>query len=570
MQPRKVYDKNSILQKFNISSATLDNWIRTSIPNARNGNEYDVYIIENFIKNTNKLKSMANKKSNTDFICYSELLKYLNNDEWVSDFIKIMYKMETTDIANEIVYLYENRLLGIEPVSYLSSIIPHNDFYSYSVAYQILLNSGDKSKMGAYYTPKFIVQGIVESLVERDKKFLEPCCGVGFYTIEYIIAYKNKFNCFPDGLIYSNEIDPISAEITRLNIINLTKDKMPNFTVTCGDGLTLPYNDIDLIITNPPYGIKCNYSMMKTKEIFSHFIHKSLHQYLSKNGKMNFVLPSSVLSIERHKEIRKYILTKHTLESVKYYGKSFDGVFSDIVSIQITNKEPKNNTTLLLNDEVNRVPQIFFEKNDYKITNMSEEDIKFIEGCYNFPHFRLSDEIATFAMGIVTGNNSNFIFDEIPKQQYKEIISGKEVSLGNINYQRKKYILDAPSKYQQKPDMSLFLNKKIIYKFISNSIISAVDTSGILTLNSANFILLKNGIEEEYVSALLNSKLVNHIYRMKFGNPLKVLKTNIQELPIFIFSSEINKQIVDNYKNGLHLYNDLIIEDNIKNYISQK
>lgn len=570
MQLTSTYNKNSILKKFNISSATLDNWIRNSIPHALNNNEYSLGVIEKFIKDNRKLESRANKKNSGNIEYPKELVKYLNNSEWVKDYICFIDGKDKTNIANEIIDLYRSRLTGVEPINNLAAIIPHNELYSYSVAYQILLDSGDKSKTGAYYTPKFIVQAIVESLVSKDKKFLEPCCGVGFYTIEYIIAYKNKFNCFPDGLIYSNEIDPISAEITRLNIINLTKDKMPNFTVTCGDGLTLPYNDIDLIITNPPYGIKYNYSEMKTTEIFSHFIHKTLSQYLSKNGLMNFILPYSVLSVEKHKEIRKYFLTKYTVENIKHYGKSFDGVFSDIVSLQIVNKKPRNNIIKMSNGENKEIPQLLFVKNDFKITHINEKDIEALEDYYSVPHCTLND--ATFALGIVTGDNSSFVFNEVPSQSYKEIISGKEIYSGKIDYKEKKYILNNPSKYQQKPDMSLFLKKKIIYKFISKEIVSAVDTSGILTLNSANLIILKNGsgLEEEYVSAILNSKLINHIYKMKFGNPLKVLKKSIQELPIFIFSNEVNKKIVENYKKGLHADNDLIIEENVKKYIFTK
>jgi hypothetical protein len=57
---------------------------------------------------------------------------------------------------------------------------------------------------------------------------------------------------------------------------------------------------------------------------------------------MNFVLPSSVLDVSKHKEIRKIILDQFFLERIKFYGKSFSGVFSDIVFIQIKNNQKEN------------------------------------------------------------------------------------------------------------------------------------------------------------------------------------------------------------------------------------
>lgn len=558
--------KNEVLSKFNISSATLDNWVRTSIPNALIENNYDLSIIEKFVKDNKKLESRANKKKNTSIEYPKELVKYLNHNEWVAEYIKYIQGKDRDSISNEIINLYKERLNDIQSQYPLAEIIPHDDLYSYSVAYQILLDAGDKSKTGAYYTPKFIVQAIVESLVAKGKKFLEPCCGVGFYTIEYIRAYKNKFNCFPDGLIYSNEIDPISAEITRLNIINLTGNEMKNFYVTCSEGLSLPYTDIDLVITNPPYGIKYKYSSMNTTEIFSHFIHKTLSQYLSKDGVMNFILPYSVLSVEKHKEIRKYFLENYTVENIKHYGKSFDGVFSDIVSIQIIKQKSKNNIIKMINGEEKEVPQKLFIQNDYKITHVNQNDVNLISKYYKHPHCTLSD--ATFALGIVTGDNKNFVLEKEPTNILcKEIISGKEVGKGIISYEYKKFIIDTPNKYQQKPDMSLFLKKKIIYKFISKEIVSAVDTKGTLTLNSANLILINNGLSEEYVSAILNSELINRIYKMKFGNPLKVLKKSIQELPIFLFEKAVQDKIIENYKNGFHKENDQIIEENVNKFI---
>ena len=139
------------------------------------------------------------------------------------------------------------------------------------------------------------------------------------------------------NLVFCNDIDAYAVQITKLNIEYL----FPNlqFQIKCDDGLELQWQQkFDFIITNPPYGIKHKHHTLKTTEIFSQFIYSSLFKYLNENGIMNFVLPSSVLDVNKHKEIRKIILDQFSLERIKFYGKSFSGVFSDIVFIQIKNK----------------------------------------------------------------------------------------------------------------------------------------------------------------------------------------------------------------------------------------
>ena len=145
-------------------------------------------------------------------------------------------------LAKDIVDLYKSRLNNKNTPNELSNIIPHDDLYNYSVAYQILLDSGNKSKIGVYYIySKIYCSRHNWEFSWKNKKILESCCG-GWFLYNWI--YKNKFGAYPNGLIYLNEIDPISAEITKLNIINLTKNQMSDFVVTCCGGLSLNYNDI--------------------------------------------------------------------------------------------------------------------------------------------------------------------------------------------------------------------------------------------------------------------------------------------------------------------------------------
>ncbi len=79
----------------------------------------------------------------------------------------------------------------------------------------------------------------------------------------------------------------------------------------------------------------------------------------------------------------------------------------------------------------------------------------------------------------------------------------------------------------------------VVYKFISKNVDWAVDDTGALLLNSANFIILRSGgvlkeLGEQYVCEALKSDRMKQFHRLKFGGVIKVLKGNLGKLPIWI------------------------------------
>lgn len=554
-------NKSDVLKILNISALTLDNWIKNFIPNALSNKIYDLNFIQEFILKEKKLSQRANKKHSTTKEISKELIKYLEKTAWLGDFLIYISDKEYYLVAEELIHTLQQRIYKMQCNDKLESILPYNEMYAFSVAYQILLNSGEKSRTGSYYTPKFIVNDILESTIEINKTILEPCCGVGFFALEYIKLYKTKFNELPQNLLFCNDIDPYAVQITKLNI-ELFYPSL-NFQIKCENGLEISWDEkFDFIITNPPYGIKHKHASLHTTEIFSQFIYSSLFKYLKLDGIMSFVLPTSVLSVSKHKEIRKIILDNFSLEKIKFYGKSFEGVFSDIVCIQIKNNSLKNPKVHLISQNLSYFPQQRFIDNNYIIFIDQSIDQTKIEDYYNVPHITLNE--AEFSLGIVTGNNDFFILSK-PKINTLPILSGKEIEPGIILYHNQKHILNLFDKFQQNPKQNIFLEKKIIYRFICNKIISAVDLSGTLTLNSANFIIINQiDLDLEYVSAILNSDIINKIHKVKNGNSLKVLKQHLKVLPIFVFSKQIQLTIVNNYKKGFHKENNLIIEKQIR------
>ena len=87
------------------------------------------------------------------------------------------------------------------------------------------------------------------------------------------------------------------------------------------------------------------------------------------------------------------------------------------------------------------------------------------------------------------------------------------------------------------------IERKLVYKFVSNKLMFAYDDTSSLFLNSAN-ILIPNisGMSTKTVLAFLNSSLYQFLYEKLFGE-LKVLKGNLMELPFPKIDSETNNTL---------------------------
>lgn len=153
--------KNQACLYLDISPATLDNWVKNHIPEAKTGNGYDIECVKTFIIENNKLEKRANKKLSSLIENNSQLLAYLSDDQWVSTwvlFVENNSHLPLKDIINNLALKRSHQLFdNSEYLDNVSDIIPETSF-ALGIAYQIILNSGDKSGSGSYYTPKWLVE----------------------------------------------------------------------------------------------------------------------------------------------------------------------------------------------------------------------------------------------------------------------------------------------------------------------------------------------------------------------------------------------------------------------------
>ena len=253
---------------------------------------------------------------------------------------------------------------------------------------------------------------------------------------------------------------------------------------------------------------------------------------LKEGGVLSFVLPESILNVKIHSDIRKYIISNYHISRIEQKKKIFKNVFSPAAVIDIRNTENNDEVEILNLSENFRISSDRFSSNSNYIfdINVDPLDEKIISKIYSLKHTTLKGN-ATWALGIVTGNNPYYIKDK--KDRWNEpIIKGKDLSPFKIT-PPDTFIKFEPERFQQTAEASFYrCGEKLIYKYISNRLIFACDRNQRLTLNSVNILIPQiDGVDMKVIMALFNSELYQYIFQKKFSS-VKVLRNHIEELPV--------------------------------------
>lgn len=568
--------KNETLNKYNISDTTLRNWNKLNyIENINNVKEEE---IENVIKN--KIGIRRNKKNSIDNIIPISYIddkniipiikrilelkeKYdVSNNEILHETVIYLLNKRKLEIPNEVQQILKERNTNLEFLKEFKRIKikyeDDNDFLG--CLYMSLISIGKKDMNGIYYTPYKVVDKIVSSVdFKKNKLIVDPGCGSGNFLIQ--VFKKMKSNGITISSIINNlygfDEDEVAVLLAKINIYLLNKRVDFNkINIYKKDFLNDNINKkFDIVIGNPPWGKK--YTLNERKKFkekfgvvfskmdsFGQFIVRSF-EVMNDGGILGFVLPSSILNIATHENIRK-VLLNNKIVYIKTIGREFDEIVTDVIIIKVQ-KSCTTNNTCIYNDAT--VDQNDFIKNPYYnflIKDFLSKNI--LNKVKNFNSFHLVDNV-DYALGIVTGDNNKFV-TQTKTNDNEYIISGKDIDKYNIDYSKiQNYITFKKENFQQVANEKFYRNKnKIIYKFISKKLCFAAEQKGTLTLNSANVICLPEQYDLYYITAILNSR-ITQLYFEDTYNTHKVLKNHIQSFYIPNFEEYTVKQISEICKN---------------------
>lgn len=523
-----------------ISRTTECNWRRL-------GTEYET-----------KLVSRANKTLSKKRIIPVEYFSCPTNIEFAMKLVAL-FQEERLNVLDVVVavakkILQREGLLTKPAIKYLLETTPHRIIDIRAAGeidgeeddllggiYQALLPEGERNLGGIYYTKKAVAEKMTNHCPQgEDVKFLDPCCGGG-------MMFKTLKNVLPQN-IYGIDRDPIAVFIAKINLIRWfsSYDFEPN--IFCADYLNPSLEQrlfpvfrlkYDAIATNPPWGADGN-----GKETFDLFYRKAFSQ-LKEGGMISFLFPQSIMSVAAHRDLRDFILSNGALQQITQYAGLFSGVTTKYVGV-IAAKTFIQDYVIYDNAEGEilgkmKLSSIVGHKNlsfDY----IDEDSAGILTTIEKAAPLRLENR--GWALGIVTGDNKNKLSLDA-KQGWEPIYTGKEVSRYVLSPPKNFILFDRSKMQQVAKDEYYRANEKLIYRFICSDLRFSYDNTGALTLNSANVLVpYIEGMSVKCVMAFLNSKVLNFYYRTRFGS-VKVLKSNLLQLPFPRITKELEHEIVN-------------------------
>ena len=569
-----------------ISLATKQNWHRLGIFHTHDLNKNATNHTQ---RTTQKLTTRANKKLSTKNIIPTEYFcntKNIPQIQHIAQYISAKkYPIQNAIFSLALNLLRAKNLLHKPHIKstlqeydwtpcddLLDFALPCDEIDVLGLLYQCLLCEGEKNIMGAYYTPHAITKAMTQNLdFSKGQILLDPACGSGAFLLRLENANPSQ--------IFGIDNDPIAVFIAKINLLVKFSDLEFIPQIYCADYLEfstkslfenkiqnpLQNTHFDYIITNPPWGVcKANkkaksytndyVAHITSGERFSLFFVKS-YEYLKPNGIMKFLLPKSMLNVKAHRDLRSFILGNGVLQEIRHYANIFSGVSTEFVSVEhkklhkILESRAKSHIKLNLttkckiikNNQMLEVPlSAFHISQNLNFSALTKQDLAIIEKVKAQGKFDLSQSI--WALGIVTGDNKNALHKEHILGS-EAIYTGKEIIPYRLQKTRNFIVYDRVKFQQVAKDEIYRAKEKLVYKFISNKLAFAYDSSGALFLNSANILIPRiPNMSIKTALGFLNSELFAYLHQNLFGE-IKILRGNLEQLPFPQITHSQDKKI---------------------------
>ena len=470
---------------------------------------------------------------------------FLTLDEYRQVTMKSIRQFQSHQVGKQKLQARANKLLkdSHDPdlvQQQLQALMTTSSSDTWSDGYETMLSESFKNKEGIFYTPKAVVDDMMKTIeIQPSTRFLDPCCGSGNFLLRAVEMGVRLDN------LYGFDTDPNAVMIAQQRIKDLTGCEAPH--VICADFLQeCPKLDItfDLVFTNPPWGKKLSkqkrmeyalkYHAGNSADTCSLFLFAILSK-LRPDGVMGLLMPESFYNIAVYEDARKAVLDK-TILSMKDYGKPFKNMYS-AVAITIKQRAKEDDQPIVCQTGGRtyvRQQDSFLSMPRCNLNYWtSSSEMQMLTELMRNPSLSLKGH-AIWGMGIVTGNNAKMCKHSYHKG-LKPVYRGKDLFPGRMKAASLFINPKDFPRYQQMAPLELFhAPEKLVYRFISNTLVFVCDTRQRYILNSANMFILDETfpLTAKQLAELMNSPLTNWVFRQLFHTH-KVLRGDLELLPIF-------------------------------------
>ncbi len=482
---------------------------------------------------------------------------------------------------------------------------------------------------GAVYTLNQIVDDIVGAAIDnylKSKKILPTiqvldfACGTGRFYVSAIKRIAQELNVQESDVVLNNvnaiDLDPNAVNVTRikgysfLETISNKQIEIITSRILWRNGLmssglladnlhALSQNDFDgkihsgfdIIVSNPPYLVQKNSKKGGTEESARRFknqvdyfkksgeyvysIEGMLNLYqlsiermltmMKPGGELGVICPSSLFADISATKLRKHMLCKHNVRSIRYYAED-DLIFENVLQATVIFQLQKGGETdtIYVDDgkssfeiDINLVKQLFPDKMEIPFITKPEWDI--LKHLSSFKKMKDIPEIRNKRGELDVSLCSPYITKS--KTKYR-LVRGNMVSPEGIKDINGEYVLeeflDQKSEDFKNND---FGKKRLVCQQISNGgqfrrlKFVFCDKSDILG-NSCNY-LSSNAIMLKKLYLIMNSSLLNWRFKITSSNN-HINNYELAELPMPDFdkidasAKFASQEELDNYVNSLY------------------
>ena len=323
---------------------------------------------------------------------------------------------------------------------------------------------------GQYFTSRGMVNMIFDNLPEcdfiKDKlsefKALDPFMGTAGFLTEIYKRYSKS-------TIHGSEIVAKTWNLAIMNII-LTTGKLDKNSIKCKNAITRcsPNTKYDLIMTNPPFGTKMDYTRLEIKYKYKNIAFEDVYPVknnkgvvlslqmishkLAPNGIAAVVFPDGAELYSRmYTKFRKYMMTQcQVVKIISVKGKAFKfaGVSTVIIYLRKLDKDEKENHEIKFYEtdskemgKIKHVSDVIADKEHNYAWNAKEyveQVIPTWEGC----EWKELGEVCEFKKGKLsstkteTGKGHGVFITVASEEKWKKIepdLNGECLLLSNVS-----------------------------------------------------------------------------------------------------------------------------------------